>query len=151
MTTTNFISLRTPTPGYNVVAIDGSAPGVQKTLFPDGSCRPQLIRAQSNESGFSWEETAIQEVAIKHMVIYDELDVTCLTWFIRKNIKITMTDSFVDHRVFDKLINQFTHLVRSNLQVPAESWIRLNGQKYCAYKEQARDVCEDLGFQVFYV
>ncbi len=70
-----------------VATIDGSAPGAVKTIFQD-SGEVQLRRARTEESGFDWAAHKIVEVRLKDIIIYDDIDVSVLSWLIIKNIKV---------------------------------------------------------------
>jgi hypothetical protein len=143
----NFISMLGTT-----ATIDGSADVISfKSSILDQENIP-LYLATTGYSGFKWDEKDIKEVVIKNITIYGDDDVSCIKWFIQKNIKINASDSIVP---FDQLI-KFTidmkKLVKSNLKVKPGSSIRLDcgsDGKGMAIFNAARIACETLGFRVF--
>lgn len=146
---TAFISYNS---GNQTVTIDGSAQGIQKTVLEDGEAI-QLRRARSEESNYDWFDKKISQVIIKKVLVYDEIDMKCLVFFIKTSIKINASEIFVAPRILNLLIGTFNNLHAWKIKVVEGSSIaipQLNGLTGMSETTSAEAACEKLGFTVMY-
>lgn len=133
------------------VTIDGSAAGADRTKFSGGESAVQLRRSRQEESGFDWSGRKITQVVVKNMLVYDDVDIRCLRWFIYMKMKIDMSESYLSPDCLSKLIpvledlkeRKVTVVEGSSIQVPV-----LGGFSGVGRTAEIHFACKDIGFNV---
>ena len=136
--------------GREIATIDGTAANATKTLL-EGNTVVKLSSARQEESGFNWLGRKISEVTMSRVLIYDDLDVDCLCWFIISGIKLDLSHLFVSPVALNSLNSLLDNLKERNIKVVEGSTITLpivsGGMGYgsCVVAEMK---CTSIGFKV---
>lgn len=107
------------------ITIDGKAPNLKITHFPDGGSAVQLRRARQEESGFNWNGLNVKKVILKNVLIYDEIDVKCVAWFIASGILIDGKDAFLSPDACEIFESEMKSLIERNIKVVEGSTIHI--------------------------
>lgn len=146
----SFITTATFADG-EVITINGSSEEPRKTTFDDGGIGVQLRRARTEESRFNWFGRTIKEVVVVNAIIYDDIDMQCMRWFIENRIKIDLSKSHVAPDALDGLEACCERLKSRKISVVKGSSIHLpmmQGYSGIARASRARACCKEIGFEV---
>jgi len=132
------------------VTIDGSASNAEKTDFGCEGKAVQLRRARTEESEFNWDDFRIKSVIAKNILVYDGVDVNCLCWFISRNIKLDLSQSFISPLALDALQCGFEPLKRLGVKVVEGSSIpvpMMQGFSGIGRASAFSSACQEIGFK----
>lgn len=109
------------------VVIDGSAQEAKNlmTEFYDGERAVQLRKARTEESTFDWGDRRITAVVAKEVVIYDDIDIRCLRWFIAAEKTIDFSKAFLSPDALGMFISMCEELGEMKMKVKVGSSIHM--------------------------
>lgn len=145
---TKFISLNN---SGQIVTIDAAADDTEIKKIKENQSFVQLRKARTEESGFVWNNRHIKEVILKGLLIYDEMDVSCLMWFVLQAMKVDASKSLISPNAIDWLNNELNNLKSRGIKVSEGSSIVfpiINDFSESEKIEKVKAVCKDLGFTV---
>lgn len=139
---TGFISFEGDT-----VTLNGICSDAPQTRFYDDKTAVQLRKAGTKESGFNWSDERIKNVVMRGLLIFDDMDMACLNWFMERGIKIMASESKISPDAFSllhELVKCGSKAVEgSSITIPS-----ISGYSGSARTDLAKAACEGLGFTV---
>lgn len=139
----SFISVNGPR-----ALVNGKALAAPLTRI-DGYDVVQLRKARTEESKFDWNGRNIQEVKMSGVLIYDAVDVACLSWFVEKGIKVDCSEAKISPDALRNLISSFNDLNERNIVAIPGSTISLplmGGFTGRGLTTSAEALCKEIGF-----
>jgi len=76
-----------------------------KRINVEGDTIVKLSSFATENSGFNWQSFIFMDstVILDNVVIYDDYDLKCLTWFLFSNFNVDMTKSYIGFEMLKKL------------------------------------------------